>query len=77
MTKLPDEDVKTFIAQCKTEEKYDIFQKCSLRGEKVVHNDSWTEAMAKVYAWGVHPENRSEKAVMIEGKEVHFSKYDA
>lgn len=77
IAKLSDKEIKRFIKQCKTEEKYDIFQKCSLKGEKVVHNDSWTEAMAKVYAWGVHPESRSEKTVMIEGKAVYFSKFDA
>ena len=66
MARLSNEDSKEFIEQCKVEEKWNVFQECKKRGGKIVHNDKWNEQMAKVYAWGVHPELREENSVILQ-----------
>ena len=76
MSMLSDEDIKEFIERCKTKEKYNIFTECNKRGDIIVHSGNWTREMAKVYAWGVHPEEREFDSVELEGLRVYFSDFD-
>ena len=76
MTKLSDENVKNFIAQSKMVKEYNIFEKCSKKGGIIVHNDTWNKDMAKIYAWGVHPNKRDSKMVMTKEGEVLFADFD-
>ena len=76
MSMLSDEDIKAFIERCKTEEKYNIFAGCKKRGGKLVQGNTWTLEMAKVYAWGVHPDERESDSVQLNGGKVFFSDYD-
>lgn len=76
MTKLSDEEIKRFIAQCKTEEEYNIYQECWLKGGMIVHHNGWNREMAKVYAWGVHPKKRESNEVMTKEGTVLFADFD-
>ena len=77
IAELSETEGKAFVDRCKTAEKWNIFAKCKKIGEKLIHDNKWDEKKAKVYAWGVHPDNREGDDVVLEnGTTVAFALYD-